>query len=535
MRLKDLATSVSDTFHLERKHIAIKDGFNVRFDMGANDEWKQFVQSILANGVIKPITGFKDENDKFIVTDGHRRIAGLDEALAILDADLTDAKGNRVKAAEIREKIAAISIIPCTSEPKGTTDLDRNFSIAISNTGKPLNLLETALLFERLMRDFQVSESEILRRTGISRTAFDNCMILVNAPEVHEFVKKGKITSSLALEVCRKVKDKEERVAIIKQGIETAKAAGKEHATAKHLNSDVRSEVAPSKKGQRNGAGSSANGSNGNGSHATNGNGNGHAASTPAPGTRSLESVLTSRSNTLLSSVLEPKWKIDGAITLALNRESRTWFYNVAATQGKDTLLNLPWTYGLFRDGVTAPVPDATTRGFDEKDEALHQAWRAIRHWLSRYPTRHTQQALKAVDAVVAKLNGHDESETGESPAPRFTMHANLGTSAGNGKSDKTGADSSTHDAPEPPSEEETQISADLGDQSPADSDAAFDGILRVLGDVKEIGGVTKKNERFATLKFIGEYLEGQHTHNQLKAFVLYGSPETRDLTVSKR
>src|ERR1700733_3130223 len=235
MRLKDLATSVSDTFHLERKHIAIKDGFNVRFDMGANDEWKQFVQSILANGVIKPITGFKDENDKFIVTDGHRRIGGLDEALAILDADLKDAKGNRVKAAEIREKIAAISIIPCTSEPKGTTDLDRNFSIAISNTGKPLNLLETALLFERLMRDFQVSESEILRRTGISRTAFDNCMILVNAPEVHEFVKKGKITSSLALEVCRKVKDKEERVAIIKQGIETAKAAGKEHATAKHL------------------------------------------------------------------------------------------------------------------------------------------------------------------------------------------------------------------------------------------------------------------------------------------------------------
>ena len=528
MRLKDLATSVSDTFHLERKHIAIKDGFNVRFDMGANDEWKQFVQSILANGVIKPITGFKDENDKFIVTDGHRRIAGLDEALAILDADFKDAKGNRVKAAEIREKIAAISIIPCTSEPKGTTDLDRNFSIAISNTGKPLNLLETALLFERLMRDFQVSESEILRRTGISRTAFDNCMILVNAPEVHEFVKKGKITSSLALEVCRKVKDKEERVAIIKQGIETAKAAGKEHATAKHLNSDVRAEVAPSKKSQRNGTGAPANGS-----QATNGNGNGHAASTPALGTRSLESVLTSRTNTLLSSVLEPKWKIDGAITLALNRENRSWFYNVTATQGKDTLLNIPWTYGLFRDGLTAPVPDATTRGFDEKDEALHQAWRAIRHWLSRYPTRHTQQALKAVDAVVAKLNGHDESETGEAPTPRFTMHANLGTSA-NGKTEKNG-DSSTQDAPEPPSEEETQISADLGDQSPADSDAAFDGILRVLGDVKEIGGVTKKNERFATLKFIGEYLEGQHTHNQLKAFVLYGSPETRDLTVSKR
>ncbi len=112
MRLKDLATSVSDTFHLERKHIAIKDGFNVRFDMGANDEWKQFVQSILANGVIKPITGYKDENDKFIVTDGHRRIAGLDEALAILEADFKDAKEKgsgssaRVKAAEIREKIA---------------------------------------------------------------------------------------------------------------------------------------------------------------------------------------------------------------------------------------------------------------------------------------------------------------------------------------------------------------------------------------------------------------------------------------------
>jgi hypothetical protein len=30
-------------------------------------------------------------------------------------------------------------------------------------------------------------------------------------------------------------------------------------------------------------------------------------------------------------------------------------------------------------------------------------------------------------------------------------------------------------------------------------------------------------------------YLEGQNTHNQLKAFVLYGSKETRDLKVSER
>jgi len=151
MRLKDLATSVSDTFHLARQHVAIKDGFNVRFDKGTPDEWKQFVQCILANGIIKAISGCKDGTDKFVVTDGHRRIAGLDEALSILEDQLKQARGDRAKirAEEIKERIAAISIIPCESEPKGTTDFNRNFSMSISNTGKPLNLLENALLFER--------------------------------------------------------------------------------------------------------------------------------------------------------------------------------------------------------------------------------------------------------------------------------------------------------------------------------------------------------------------------------------------------
>ena len=553
MRLKDLATSVSDTFHLSREHVAIKDGFNVRFDKGTPDEWRQFVQSILANGIIKAISGCKDATDKFIVTDGHRRIAGLDEALAILEEQLKQAKADRAKirAEEIKERIAAISIIPCESEPKGTTDVDRIFSMAISNTGKPLNLLENALAYERLMCEHQVSDTEIQRRTGITRTAFDNAMILINAPELHEFIRAGKVTPSLALEVCRKVKDKDQRLAIIKQGIANAKAAGKDHATAKHLSADVRQEVAPSKRGQKASIKGSATGSSGGSAPApasngrnsgTAGNGSRDADSSSTARTspvRTLESVLTSRSTKLLSSIFEPKWNIDGTITFALNRENQSWFYCVEATQrtkGKDVILSLPWTYGVFHDGAACPAADADTRGFDEKDEAQHQALRALRHWLSRNPIRHTEAALKALDAVVAKLNGHNESSNGDDSSATgrgFTMHVNTGKSgaAGNGSRNSSPA----HEAPTPPSEDETRISADQGDQTPADSDAAFDGFLRVLGDVKGIGGVTKKNERFACLQFFCEYLEGQHTHNQLKAFVLYGSKETRDLKVSER
>jgi hypothetical protein len=408
--------------------------------------------------------------------------------------------------------------------------------MAISNTGKPLNLLENALAYERLMREHQVSDTEIQRRTGITRTAFDNAMILINAPELHEFIRAGKVTPSLALEVCRKVKDKDQRLAIIKQGIANAKAAGKDHATAKHLSADVRQEVAPSKRGQKassNGSNGSATGSSG-GSAPASSNGNGRTAPV-----RTLESVLTSRSTKLLSSIFEPKWNIDGTITFALNRENQSWFYCVEATQrtkGKDINLSLPWTYGVFHNGAECPTPDADSRGFDEKDEAQHQALRALRHWLSRNPIRHTEAALKALDAVVAKLNGHNESSNGTDSSATgrgFTMHVNTGKSgaAGNGSRNS----SPTHEAPAPPSEDETRISADQGDQTPADSDAAFDGFLRVLGDVKGIGGVTKKNERFACLQFFCEYLEGQHTHNQLKAFVLYGSKETRDLKVSER
>ena len=519
MRLKDLATSVSDTFHLSREHVDIKGGFNVRFDKGTPDEWKQFVASIRANGIIKSILGFKDASDKFIVTDGHRRLAGLDEALTLIEAEITALASPRsAEAKALKEEIACISIIPCESEPKGTTETDRLYSQGIGNTGKPFNLLENALLYERLMRDCNQSDSEIRRRTGITRTAFDNCMILIGAPELHEFIRKGEVTPSLALEVCRKVKGAAERVAIIKQGIQNAKAAGKTHATAKHLNSDVREQVAPSKKQT-----TSSNGSNGSRSSS------GEARSS----TRSIESILTSRTSKLLSSVFEPKWGIDGTITLAMNRENSTWFYSLDAERGpskKLEILTIPWTYGIF-NGSPKVVPDAETRGFDDKDEALHQAWRAIRHWLTEdaKPTKgSTLPAIAAIDSLIAKLNGHGGESQGTSNSSSNATRSPQSGAVGNGSRDSSLA-------PPAPTEEENRLSADLGEEIPADSDAALDGLLRVLGDVEGIGGVKKGNERFLTLKFIEEFFDGKHTHNQLKAFVLYGSTETRDIKVSRR
>jgi hypothetical protein len=73
-----------------------------------------------------------------------------------------------------------------------------------------------------------------------------------------------------------------------------------------------------------------------------------------------------------------------------------------------------------------------------------------------------------------------------------------------------------------------------MGDTAPADSDEAIDGMNRVFADVSGITGITRNNKQYDTVKYLTEYFRGEHTHNELKALILYGSTETRHLTKSE-
>lgn len=253
MNLKSIATSRSDVFRLPRSAFAIRAGFNPREDMGDIDG---LAESIIEVGIKDALTGHKNAEDKIEVTQGHRRIAGFDRAIEILNERIEAAKGTP-DAKKLRERKAfLLGNIPLQAEPVGYTDTERHFDTLILNDGKPLTILEEARQFKVLMVECQISEREILAKTGKSRTHFQNCMMLLN--DGHDFVlraiSKGKISNSLAVEIVRKIKDKDVQMSLVKQAIETAAAQGKDAASAKHLTEAARSVVAPSKTLKKNGA-----------------------------------------------------------------------------------------------------------------------------------------------------------------------------------------------------------------------------------------------------------------------------------------
>ena len=522
-RLKELAVSRTDLFWLPASRIIAQEGFNVRFDFGS--DFEEFTNSILENGIQVAISGHKDDKDNFVITDGHRRITGLSAALKILDARLKGVDSRSKEAKEIKAHIERISVVPCSSEPQDYTDKDRNYDIATRNSGKELNLLEYALLFHRLQKDHGEGEETILRRTGRTKTMFANCVLLNGAPDLHPFIRSGQVAASLAVEVCRKVKDNTARLAIITDGIKTAKNQGKSRATAKDLPAPVREKVAPTKKGSAaarkaaaNGSASTANGNgNSSGSSATHrfdavtGSANGKtgvdSSTKPAP-VASLESVLGSRTIKNLSALMDAKWKIEGQILLSQHRVNKTYFYNLHVSQNSQEH-DSGWRYAAVASHLTKTEANAATEGFDEADGALLAAYKEIYQFLDKHAGKFTQKALAVIKTAMKNLTKSEAD-----------------TSGTNGGDDI--------EVPADPTETDKRLSEDMGDTAPADSDEAIDGMNRVFADVSGITGITRNNKQYETVKYLTEYFRGEHTHNELKALILYGSTETRHLTKSE-
>ena len=136
------------------------------------DALNQLADSIKSNGVLQPILCTKQNNGMYSIVAGERRwraakIAGLSEVpVLIIEAD--------------DKKVAEIALIE---------NLQR----------ENLNAIEEAAAYKSLMTDYSMTQDEISKRVGKSRSAIANSLRLLDLPdEVSKMVADGTLSAGHA-------------------------------------------------------------------------------------------------------------------------------------------------------------------------------------------------------------------------------------------------------------------------------------------------------------------------------------------------
>ncbi len=214
--LKGIATGRSDVYRLDPRLLHVKPGWNCR-DLDteqAKAELAELAASIAQVGVKQALT-VQWEDGKTFITDGHRRYYATMRAI---------------------ENGAEIKTVPVQTEDRYSSEADRVFSQIVRNSGKPLLPIEQARVFKRLI-DLGWTEKDIAEKSGLGRQWVTDLLGLQAAPEaVTGLVKTGQVAASLAMKAMRQNKgDAGKAAADLTQAVETAKAEGKERATAKHM------------------------------------------------------------------------------------------------------------------------------------------------------------------------------------------------------------------------------------------------------------------------------------------------------------
>lgn len=217
--IKDVAIGRVDNFRLRLEDIHVRPGWNCRdTDFSTDDaEDLALAVSIFEGGVKTALTVQWDSTDgKAYLTDGHRRRAAALYAKHVLGAE--------------------IESVPVQTEGRNASEADRVLSMLVRNSGKPLTPLEQGRVFKRLA-DYGWTDKQIAAKAGITDARVKQVLALQAAPtSVTEMVKAGTISASLATKaLSASGGDGEKAAASLSKAVETAQAAGKTHATAKHL------------------------------------------------------------------------------------------------------------------------------------------------------------------------------------------------------------------------------------------------------------------------------------------------------------
>jgi ParB-like chromosome segregation protein Spo0J len=215
--LKDVAVSRGTLLGMDPRTIKVKTGLNAR-DM-TTDAYKarvrEIADSIKVRGFLqsKPIQ-IMQENDEVFVTAGHTRL----DAVMLAISEGTDVRS-----------------IPCLIEPRGLNSVERALDQVTDNEGTPLNLLEAGKTIKVALANGWEPD-QIAKHIGKSRSYVDQAIGFQEAaPEVHEAVREGKISVTLAAAIARDAATPEAAADAVKKALKVAKKEGKTKVTAKHV------------------------------------------------------------------------------------------------------------------------------------------------------------------------------------------------------------------------------------------------------------------------------------------------------------
>jgi ParB family chromosome partitioning protein len=175
----------------------------------------ELARSIAAVGVLEAMTAYYADG-KNIVTNGHRRLAAVKIAIEELGAN--------------------IKTVPVRLAPRGTNDADRKFDQFIRNSGEPPTTLETARLFKDML-GMGWTEEDLIEKSGKDKQHITRLLEIAEMPsEVHSMIERGEIAATFAHERYKANNNiSTTTVTELKTAVETAKAAGKDKASKKHL------------------------------------------------------------------------------------------------------------------------------------------------------------------------------------------------------------------------------------------------------------------------------------------------------------
>jgi len=208
----------SDLWQVPFEQLYIIPGYNVReHDEAYEAHIIGLMELIEGNGYDrdKPMSGYVIEVDgvsRIAVTAGHSR----HEAVR-----------------RLREKGVEVLTIPVITKPRGTSMEDMTVDLITSNSGRPLTPFEVGTVIKRLI-GYGWDEKKIGAKIGVTSGYVNDLLLLQGASKtIRDMVRTGKVSAGVAISAVKKHGTK--AVAVLQEAVTTAKKAGKDKATAKHV------------------------------------------------------------------------------------------------------------------------------------------------------------------------------------------------------------------------------------------------------------------------------------------------------------
>lgn len=488
-RLKTIALGTAEVFKLDPRIISREEGFNARFDFGDIPGLADGIEAnLIASGPSAlPVLKVRKEGNRILLVDGDRSLTAV-ELLMEENRWPEDPKNPGFPLP-----------VPCTSEGSNITPVDRIFMMLALNNGKQFNMLEKAIAYQDILsKDPTLNDSDIARRTGDTKQAVSNALILIRnaSPGLIDLIKAGRISSTTALDIVRDHKeDHPAQDAAATAAIATAEGKGRQNALPKDL---------PKKK---------------------------------APKAKACWSI----------SEVEHEWNEDGVCTTpsTVTAQGGKWgirefVIRYARHEGK--------CYGgmslAFTSGLTSK-PVCYMRGdkeFTSCDDAILAQWISAHQIIAKYADQHKDKSkiLAWLDELGTDLQATFSASKDSEPAasasdPAPSDENRIGaTSDGAYFADLSDGDSDEEtvqdlgtanpDAPADPGAIARIKAADSsgggggGGGSFGSSNEKMEGRIKKINDLlNELNKDNCHNDRWDSMELLLDYLEGNHTITTIK------------------